>query len=285
MRPFTLHEPISAAEASALLLERGDAARLYAGGTELLLAMKGGFLSCDHIVNVKSIPGMDAIALDGGALVIGAAATHAAIESAPIVRERFPLVAQVERRVANVRVRNVGTLAGNLCFAEPHSDPAALLLLYDAEAVVEGASGERRLLLSDLQTAPYETALEPGEVMTAVRVSPLPDGAQAAYLKFGVHHRPTISVGAMLRVAEGVVVEARLSLGSVPPVARRLPEAEALLLGERAERLNATSSAVAEAAGAAAARADAVDDLHGSAEYKRHLVDVFVRRAIAQAAA
>ena len=285
MRPFTLHEPTSAAEASALLLERGEAARLYAGGTELLLVMKGGFLPCDHLVNVKTIPGMDAIALDGGALVIGAAATHAAIESTPLVRERFSLLAQVERRVANVRVRNVGTLAGNLCFAEPHSDPAALLLLYDAEATVEGASGERRIPIADLQTGPYETALEPGEVMTAIRVRPLPNDARAAYLRFGIHHRPTIGVGAMLRVVDGVVAEARLSLGSVPPMARRLLEAEALLVGERAERLNAESSAVAAAGDAAAARADAVNDLHGSAEYKRHLARVFVRRAITQAAA
>lgn len=268
-----------------MLLEHGDSARLYAGGTELLLAMKGGFLPCDHLVNVKTIPGLDAITLDDGALAIGASATHAAIERAPIVRERFPLVAQMERRVANVRVRNVGTLAGNLCFAEPHSDPAALLLLYDAEAVVEGASAKRRIPIADLQTAPYETALEPGEVMTAVRIPPLPEGARAAYLKFGVHHRPTVGAGAMLRVVDGVVAEARLSLGSVPPVARRLPEAEALLLGERAERLGADSPAATAAGEAAAARADAVDDLHGSAEYKRHLVRVFVRRAIAQAAA
>ena len=268
-----------------MLLERGDTARLYAGGTELLLAMKGGFLPCDDLVNVKTIPGIDAIALEDSALVVGAAATHAVIERAPVVRERFPLVAQVERRVANVRVRNVGTLAGNLCFAEPHSDPAALLLLYGAEAVVEGASGQRRIPIAELQTGPYETALEPGEVMTAVRIPPLPEGARAAYLKFGVHHRPTIGVGAMLRVMDGVVAEARLSLGSVPPAARRLPEAEALLVGERAGRL-AGESTLAQAAGeAAAARAEAVDDLHGSAEYKRHLVGVFVRRAIAQAAA
>ena len=120
--------------------------------------------------------------------------------------------------------------------------------------------------------------------MTAVRIPPLPNGAKAAYLKFGVHHRPTIGVGAMLRVADGVVAEARLSLGSVPPVARRLPEAEALLLGERVDRLDADSPAAIAAGDAAAARADAVDDLHGSAEYKRHLVRVFVRRAIAQAA-
>ena len=140
-------------------------------------------------------------------------------------------------------------------------------------------------LSPNYRPGPYETALEPGEVMTAVRIPPLPEGARAAYLKFGVHHRPTIGVGAMLRVVDGVVAEARLSLGSVPPAARRLPEAEALLVGERAERL-AGESTLAQAAGeAAAAHADAVDDLHGSAEYKRHLVGVFVRRAIAQAAA
>ena len=101
----------------AVLSEHGDAARLYAGGTELLLAMKTGLLDYSDLVNVKSIAGLDAIESDGDAVTICAAATHTSVEYDPIVRERLPLLAEVEHRVANLRVRNVGTLAGNLCFA------------------------------------------------------------------------------------------------------------------------------------------------------------------------
>ena len=132
LRPFTLHEPTTVEEATSLLADLGGAARPYAGGTELLLAMKAGVLAYDHLVNVKTVAGLDGIALDGGVLRVGSAVTHRELEASPVLGERFALLAGVERRVANVRVRNVGTLGGNLCFAEPHSDPGTALLLYDA---------------------------------------------------------------------------------------------------------------------------------------------------------
>ena len=285
MKPFRLHEPATVHEAASALSDAGGAAALYAGGTELLLAMKSGLLAYDTLINVKSIPGLDAVAVDGDAVVIGASATHSAVEHAPLVRERLPLLAEVEHGVANLRVRNVGTLVGNLCFAEPHSDPATLLLVYEAELDVAGPSGARHIAVGDLQTGSYETSLGPDELLTAVRVPVFPAGMCAAYSKFGYHHRPTLGIAAALAVQDGVVTDARLALGCVSPVARRLPRSEDVLRGERVDTLAEGASALREASRLASEDADAVEDMHGGVDYKEHLVRVFMQRTLLRALA
>ena len=125
-----------------MLAELGEDAAVYAGGTELLLLMKLGLLRPKHLVDVKRIAGFTEIA-DGDRLTIGAAVTHRAIEQSALVRARCPLVGAVARHVANVRVRNVGTLGGNLSFADPHSDPATLLLTLDASVELRSPRGRR----------------------------------------------------------------------------------------------------------------------------------------------
>lgn len=286
MKPFRLHEPGAPQEAAALLAQESGAAALYAGGTELLLAMKAGLLAYDALINVKSVAGLDAVAADGGgSVVIGAATTHSAVELDPLVRERLPLLAEVTHSVANVRVRNVGTLAGNLCFAEPHSDPAALLLVYEAELDVQGPSAARRMPIGELQTNSYETSLAPDEMVTAVRVPAFPAGMSGAYAKFGRHHRPTLGVAAAVAVEDGRVAEARLAVGCVSPVARRLPRSEDVLRGERVDGLAADAPPVREACRLAAEDAEAVADLHGEADYKEHLTRVFLERTLLRALA
>ena len=283
MKPFRLHEPTTIEEAVSTLSEHAETAKLYAGGTELLLAMKAGLLHYDDLVNVKTVAALDAISSDNGTLAIGASATHTAIEHSPLVRERFPLLSRVEHGVANVRVRNVGTMGGNLCFAEPHSDPGTVLLLYEAEAQVTGPGGTRTMAVEELTAGPYETTLSPDELLTAVRVPPLPQGMRCAYEKFGYHHRPTLGIAAAVQVTDGVLEDVRLALGCVSPTPMRLREVEAVLKGERVSAIGEGSTAVAEAGRIAAAAAEAIDDMHGSAEYKEHLVHVFLGRVLAQA--
>ncbi|MEE8518044.1 MAG: xanthine dehydrogenase family protein subunit M [Dehalococcoidia bacterium] len=287
MRPFRLHEPTTVDEALSVLRQRGDSARLYAGGTELLLAMKAGFLEYDDLVNVKTIAGLDAITTDAdGNLHIGPAATHSTLESSPVILERFPLLAEVEHRVANVRVRNVGTIGGNICFAEPHSDPATVFNLFGTDVEIAGPQGRRMVDIGDLQAGPYETAIGDDEMLTDIVVQPIPKGARSAYLKFGYHHRPTLGVGAALMLdGDGAVEDVRIAVGCVSPVAFRVREAENVIKGEKiADVLADDSSIAAEAGRIAAESADAVSDLHGTAEYKQHLVKVFVKRALAAAA-
>jgi len=144
LRPFALHRPGTAEEACALLATLGEDAAPYAGGTELLLLMKLGLLRPRHLVDVKRLDGFDVIT-DGGSLTLGAAVTHRAVERSPLVAARCPLVAAVARHVANVRVRNVGTVGGNLAFADPHSDLATLFLTLDASVQLVSPRGRREL--------------------------------------------------------------------------------------------------------------------------------------------
>src|SRR5262247_4260373 len=156
LRRFTIHQPQTIAEASAMLSELGEKARPYAGGTELLLAMKHDLLRYEHLIDVKTIRDLSKIELKNGSLVIGSTATHRAIERSPVVKENLPVLAQMETKVANVRVRASGTLGGNLCFAEPHSDPATLLLALEAKVHVQGKTGTRGLDIDRLIAGAYE---------------------------------------------------------------------------------------------------------------------------------
>jgi carbon-monoxide dehydrogenase medium subunit len=283
LRPFELVEPASVAEASELLARHGEAARIYAGGTELLLAMKEGLIHYDYLVNVKTVPGLAGVRLDGGgALSIGAATSHRTLEHDPIVREHFPVIARMEGDVANVRVREVGTLGGNLCFAEPHADPGTLLEVFDAIARIERKGGARTIPLESLVVGSFETCLQEDELLTEITVPPLPPHSAAAYLKFGFLERPSVGVAVALTLAGGAVSAARIAVGCVGPAPRRMREAEERLQGKAI----AESVAVLPEAGRIAARAaDAITDLHGSAEYKEHLVGVLLRRAFEQALA
>ena len=288
LRPFTLHRPATAEAACALLAELGEDAAVYAGGTELLLLMKLGLLRPRHLVDIKRIGELSDIT-DGPRLAIGAAVTHRTVERSPLVQTRCPLVGSVACHVANVRVRNVGTVGGNLAFADPHSDLATLFLTLDAVVELVSPRGRRELPLAEFVRGPWETTRSADELLVSVRLAPWPRESAAAYVKFGVHERPTLAVAVMLSLdvgraagGEGRIVGARLAVGCVGPRPIRVPAAEAALTG-------ASPAAVEEAAraagDAAAAVIDAADDLYGSADYKRDMVAVFVRRAVRIAAA
>jgi carbon-monoxide dehydrogenase medium subunit len=262
---FTIDQPASLQEASDMLREYGDSGCPYAGGTELLLAMKYAGLRYEHLVDLKTVPGLDGIDATPRGLRIGALATHRSIEHSPLVQSRLPALAELEARVANPRVRATGTLGGNLCFAEPHSDPAALLLCLDAR--LETTS--RELPLSEFILGPYDVALEPGELLAAVLI-PWPEPElRARYRKVQFHERPMLGLALAARVREGALSEVRVAAGSVSPTPRRSATAEALLAEDR----------VADAGEALAGEAGLIDDAEGSAEYKRHLIGLELRRA------
>jgi len=282
LRPFALHRPATVAEASEILAQQGRDAALYAGGTELLLILKEGLLRVKSLVDVKRLPGLADIRADHGHLVIGATATHRTVERAPEVHARCPLIARVARHVANVRVRSVGTVGGNLAFADPHSDLATAFLLFDATVRLATQAGEREVALGDFVVGPYQTSRRDEEILTSVRLTPWPAGTVGAYVKYGLHERPTLGVAVALTVAGGAVRGARIAVGCVGPRPHRLAGAEARLGGWS---LADVERRAGEVGAEAAAAVDAVDDLHGSAEYKRDMTRVFVRRALLVAAA
>jgi aerobic carbon-monoxide dehydrogenase medium subunit len=280
LRRFELDQPDSVSEASALLGKHGDDARLYAGGTELLLVMKEGLLRPGHLIDLKSIPGFGDISLDdsGEELRIGAGATHRMVERSSEVRQHLPALVQLEHNVANVRVRNTGTIGGNLCFAEPHADPGTLLLVYEATARLERDTAVRSLPLAEFFVGPFEVALEPDEVLTRLDVPLPPPRTKAAYLKFGMLERPSVGVAAGVTLTpDGSGIEdVRFAIGCVGPRPLRAHEAEAKLKGLS---LAEATAKLDDAGDLAAEAAQAVSDLHGSAGYKRHLVKVLLRRA------
>jgi carbon-monoxide dehydrogenase medium subunit len=272
---FELHHAESVEEASALLAQHGDDAALLCGGTELLLLMKLGFAQLRHLVDVKRIRELHGLDAADGALVVGAATTHRELERAPLVRARWPALAAMAEQVANIRVRAVGTLGGNLCFSDPHSDPATFLLAHDAEVVARAAgSAARTIPLRDFVLGPYRTALAPGELLLSVRVPELAPGTCVVHRKIAFRERPAATVTIAVRADDGGVAEARVAVGSVGLRPVRAADAERLLTGE---------PDVAAAAEAAAEAADPVEDANGSVEYKRQLVRVLVARAFREA--
>jgi carbon-monoxide dehydrogenase medium subunit len=279
LRRFTIHQPKSALEASQMLAEFADKGRLYAGGTELLLAMKHDLLRYEHLIDTKTIPELSKIEVRNGSVVIGAAATHRAIERAGVVRQHMPVITEMEANVANVRVRASGTLGGNLCFAEPHSDPATLLSALGATVNVESKDGSRSSPVRDLITGAYETSLAPDELMTSIEIPVLSPAQRAAYVKFQIKERPTLGLALVLELSDGTIKRATAVLGSIAPVPAQSDAADALLTGSKAQ----VERQLPEAAQALADAADPVDDLEGSAEYKRHLIGVFLKRAFAKA--
>jgi carbon-monoxide dehydrogenase medium subunit len=283
LRRFTIHQPASVAEASDMLAQFGEKGRIYAGGTELLLAMKHDLLRYEHLVDVKTIPDLDKIETKNSSIVIGSAVSHHSIERSRLLKERLSVFAEMERQVANVRVRATGTLGGNLCFAEPHSDPATLLLALEARAGIEGKKGQRTVTIGQLITGAYETSLAPDEILTAVEVPVLLKSQRAAYVKFQTHERPTLGMALVLDVDESgqTIKKARAVVGSVSAIPSRSDQTDASLVGARSQvekQLNDAAAALADAA-------DPVDDLQGSAEYKRHLIRVFLKRALIRALA
>jgi aerobic carbon-monoxide dehydrogenase medium subunit len=281
LRRFSMHQPKSVTEASQMLAEFGEKGRLYAGGTELLLAMKHDLLRYEHLIDVKTIPGLNKIELKNGALSIGGTATHRTIEQSPVVQQNLPVLAQMERNVANVRVRASGTLGGNLCFAEPHSDPATLLLALGAKAHLQRQSAKRTVTIDQLITGSYETSLAPDELLEGVEI-PVPSKSQRiAYLKYQLKERPTLGLALVLEVNGDNIKGAKAVVGSVSAVPTQSDKANGLLAGPKAQ----VEKQLADVADVLAQAADPVDDLEGSADYKRHLIGVFLKRAFVKALA
>lgn len=274
--PFTLHRPRSVAEACRLLAELGDDAAAYCGGTELLLAMKLGLTGYPHLVDLKQVAELRGIELDGGALRIGAAATHHEIETSAAVRATYPELAGMLTHVANLRVRSVGTIGGNLCFADPHSDPATFLIAVDATLLCQHGNGGRSVPAREFFTGPYQTVLQPGELVTAIELPARRPGTGIAHVRMKLHERPVVTVTAMLRLDRGTVSLARLAVGSVTAIPLLVPAAGELE-GTSPADFDGRGVACAEQAGLGC---EPLSNGECSTDYLRHLVNAYSRRAL-----
>jgi aerobic carbon-monoxide dehydrogenase medium subunit len=279
---FFLHQPDSLPGALALLAEHPDEARVLAGGSELILLLKMRLVASRHLVNIKKIPGLGDLRYDAEsrALSVGALVTHRTLEQSPIVHDHFPLITAMERQLANVRIRNVGTLAGNVAFAEPHADPGTLLLAYDARVKLKSARGERTVKIGDFFVDYYQTALGPDELVTEIEIPAPPVNSTGAYLRFCPGERPMAGAAAILQWRNGACADARLVLGCVAPTPLRPIDVEGALAGKSRDDIRAA----AENLGAgAASMTQPLEDIWGTVEYKRQIVKTLVARALVQA--
>ena len=280
---FQLDEPESVAEACALLRRYGEEASVYAGGTELLLAMKLRILRYARLINIKRIPGLASIALSNGRLTLGPFVTHRMIEHDATLRDQVPVLAAMARQIGNVRVRAAGTVGGNVCFAEPHSDPPTLLTALDAGFVLTGADGVREVAADEFFVGAYETARRHDELLTAIVVTPPPPGTRVAYHRFAVSERPVIAVAASVTPdQQGRVSRVRIVVGAVGVRPERARAGETVAGGLGPAEL---ASALPRIAELAAAEVPVFADIHGAEDYKKHLVAVHVTRALREAAA
>lgn len=279
---FDYHEPRSVQDACALLDEHGDDARVIAGGTAMLIMMRMKLLNPRVVVSLAKLPNFEAIRFDPkNGLSIGAGARHRDIELHAAVREHYPLLHETFRKVAQPRIRNMATLGGNLCQGDPLTDPGASLIVLDATVVLASSKGERAVPLDQFFLDYYQTAAEPGEILTEIRVPPPVEHLRWAHIKFLPRSQEdfaTVGVALALRAADGRCDDIRLALNSVGPTILRAKKAEAILRGQKiGDKL------IGDMAEAAAAESDPIDDNRGSPEYKREMVKVLVRRAAAQA--
>jgi carbon-monoxide dehydrogenase medium subunit len=274
------HRPETVADACALLARHGARARVVAGGTAVAILLKEGLLDVDHLVSLERIA-LAEVRWREGALAIGAMATHEALAAHPLVRARLPVLAEVLGQVASRRIRNVATLGGNLCWAEPASDPPGLLIALGARVTVARADGRRQVAVRELFQDYFTTTLGPDEVLTEVEVPAPPADAGVAYLKFTPQSKadkPVLAVTALVRRAGERCAGAAVVVGAAGPVPIALPDADAELVGAPP-----ADAAVERVAQRYAAAAQPVADTRGSEEYKRAMIRVLVRRAVRQA--
>jgi carbon-monoxide dehydrogenase medium subunit len=279
MTPFDLVEPGSLKEAIALIDPDDSDVRPIAGGTALMLMMKAGVFRPRRLVSLRKLgDGFTRIAAaPSGELTIGALAPLSALEHSPEVARHAPVIARTMTRLSNVRVRNVATVGGALAHGDPQMDLPPVLIVLNASISIAGPNGERRLAVEDLLTGYYETALARNELITALHI-PAPGATRAVYFKVtagSADDWPALGVAVALTAEGSRVKSARIVVSAATTKATRLKTAELALVGASAD--DKTLRHVAEAA---AAEADIIADLRGSASYKRELLRVYTARAV-----
>jgi len=278
--PFKILNPNSVSDAVGELARLGDQAKLYGGGTELLILLRHNLLQADYLLNIKPIAELSEIHCNDNSVRIGASVTHRRLETDPIIRDRLPMLADAESQVANIRVRGQGTIGGNLCFNDPHSDPATALLIYNASVTIQGPNGARQMPLQQFLRGMYATALEPDELLVAIDVPCLPAEFGSSYLRIHRLQRPTLTVAVAAARRNGAIEDVRLAVGCVGSTALRLSELEAKI---RSGEPNDSRKIIREAKDYLKKTLQPIDDLLGSAEYKLYIAGVLLERALTQA--
>ena len=274
---FDYHAPKSLDEAIALLAKNAGSAKVLAGGQSLIPAMRFRLATPEVLVDINGIRQLEYIREQNGYLAIGALTRETELEESGLVAERYPLLLDTARVVADPLVRQRATVGGNLAHADPANDHPATMLAYGAQVVARGPKGERVIGIDDFFTGLFENALAAGEILTEVRVpSPKPHSG-GAYIKLErkVGDYATTAVAVQLQLDGDVCAAIRIGLTNVSPTPMRATAAESSLIGKRLSAEN-----LAEAGRLAASACEPSSDLRGSEEYKRDVTRVVLKRAV-----
>ncbi len=281
MRPFGYVAARDAAEAVALLGRYGAGAKVLAGGTDLIADLKFAARGPEVVVDISRTAELEGIALTPAGLRIGALTTHSEIMASALIRERLPALIEAAATIGAVQTRNLGTLGGNLVTCVPSMDSGPALIALEAQVTVMGPCGRRAMALADLFVGPRQTSLGPAELLVEVVVPAANMGKPTAFQKFGLRKGQALALvnaAASFWVEDGKFGAPRIALGAVAPTVIRAPEAEAWLDGRPIG-----AEAMAEAGRIAASEAKPISDVRASAAYRRELVAVLVKRALAAA--
>ena len=276
---FSYLIPKNLKEACLMLAEHGDKTRILAGGTDLLVQMKNRIVQPEYIIGISNTPHTDYIHVDQKQLVIGANAKLAAVAQDSQIQRYFPALAYAASVTATVQIRNMGTVVGNICNASPAADTATPLLVYDAKVVIMHSEGERILPLGEFFRDPGVTALKSGEIVKEVILPLTPEKSGSNYQKLSARSKvdiAAIGVSAYLLVNETeTVTQARIAIGAVAPVPKRVPRAEKTLEGKRL-----TQALVKKAAQISMDEAAPITDIRATASYRKKMVEVLIQRAL-----
>jgi len=277
--PFSYHDPGTVAEAIALLSSLHNA-KLLAGGQSLMPMLNFRYLQPDHIVDLNRIEGLSGIRETAAGIEVGAMTRQRDLEFSAVVARRFPLIHEAVRSIGHRQTRNRGTVGGSLCHLDPAAELVSCALALDAVVVAEGPPGRREIAFKDFPLGYLTPALNPDEVVTAVRFATWPQGHGWAFEEFARRHGDFAIVSAAVLVEtdrRGRITRAAVTLGGLGVVPVRVVELEAALTGQ------APDAALLRRVCESCRGVDALDDVHATASYRQHLATVMSRRAIEKA--
>jgi carbon-monoxide dehydrogenase medium subunit len=279
---FTYLKPVTLQEALSMLAEHKDECKIICGGQSLLIVMRQGLVVTDYLIDIKGLHELNYITYDEKqGLRMGATTTHRTVEKSDLLKEKYPVLVAVERKLASVQVRNWGTIGGNLAHGDSSGDLAPALIALDAKIKVSSSKGNRVIPLEEFYTGLFEMALNKDELVVEVQVPPVRPRAVTTYSKFNLieNDQGIVGAAAMVEVDHSRACrDARIVLSNAGVTPIRAKNGERVLIGKKL-----SDALLTEAAEAAAREADPVSDIHASEEYRRRVISILTKRMVQQA--